>query len=60
MKIKQPINFALLIAGLLILSFGDSFMQKEYALSIGFILMMFAVYKISVSWRSEKSDEEDK
>ena len=59
MKINQSIYFALLITGLLVLVFGDFFVGKEISLSIGFVLLMFAIYKISVSWGSDnKTDEE--
>lgn len=59
MKIKQSIYFALLIAGFLVLAFGDHFMEKEVSLSIGFVLLMFAIYKISISWRRDKEAEEE-
>ena len=58
MKIKAWIYFVLVITGVIILSTGEQFMPEEYALSLGFILLMFGLYKVSVSWNRGKEDEE--
>ena len=59
MKIKGWIYFALLIAGIVLIAFGEQWMQKEYALILGFILLMFAIYNISVSWKRPSDFEEE-
>ena len=60
MKIKAWIYFILIISGILILSTGKQFMPEEYALSLGFILLMFGLYKVSVSWnQGTKNEEQD-
>lgn len=59
MKTNQAIYLILLLLGLLIVTLGDQFIQKEFAWSIGFVLMMFSIYKISVSWRTERDKEEE-
>ncbi len=58
MKIIHAIYFIMLLTGFCALAFGDTFMPEEIAWSIGFILMMFAVYKISGSWGSGQKEEE--
>ena len=58
MKIKAWIYFILIITGIIILSTGKQFMPEEYALSLGFILLMFGLYKVSVSWNRRTEDED--
>ena len=44
----------------MIIALGEKFILKEYALSIGFILLMFGLYKISRSWqKSDPTNEEN-
>ncbi|MEX0289868.1 MAG: hypothetical protein AB3N14_12230 [Flavobacteriaceae bacterium] len=50
MKTKRGIYFLLIILGALIMGVGENWMRKEYALSIGIILLMFGIYKTSQSW----------
>ena len=59
MKIKAWIYFLLLIGGVLFIAVGEQWMQKEYALILGFVLLMFALYKISVSWKRGSDVEEN-
>lgn len=57
MKTKRIIYFLLIITGALIMGAGESYMQKEYALSIGIVLLMFGIYKSTQIW-SDGSDGE--
>lgn len=57
MKIKGGIYFILALAGVVVLVFGTDLMPREYALSIGIVLLMFGLYKISTSWQKDDSDE---
>ena len=59
MKTNDTINLILLVAGVLFVAFGEDYMLKEYALSLGFVLIMLAVYRFSRSWRSGDTDEEE-
>lgn len=51
MKIKGWIYFLSAILGIGFILSADAFIKKEYALSIGFILLMYGLYKISTSWK---------
>ena len=59
MKINQAIYFTLMTVGVVLLAIGDNYIRKEYALSLGFILLMFSLYKMSLGWRKYKSEEEE-
>ena len=50
MKTKRIIYFLLIITGALIMAAGESFMEKEYELSIGIVLLMFGIYKSTQIW----------
>lgn len=58
MKTNQTIYFLLILLGAIIMGFGSEWMQKEYALSLGIVLLMFGVYKSSQSWRGRDKEEE--
>lgn len=61
MKTKRIIYFTLLIVGALIMGFGDNFIKKEYALSIGIVLLMFGIYKSTqVRTQQRTMDMEEK
>ncbi|WP_062055071.1 hypothetical protein [Sediminicola sp. YIK13] len=57
MKTKRIIYFLLIITGALIMGAGESYMKKEYALSIGIVLLMFGIYKSTQIW-SDGNDGE--
>ena len=60
MKIKGAIYFAIAVAGAIFLGFGENFMPRAYALSVGIVLLMFGLYKISSSWqRGDSNDQTD-
>lgn len=63
MKTKRIIYFLLIITGALIMGVGESYMQKEYALSIGIVLLMFGIYKSTQIWSNgndgETNEEKD-
>ena len=63
MKTKRIIYFLLIITGALIMGAGESYMQKEYALSIGIVLLMFGIYKSTQIWSNgndgETTEEKD-
>ncbi len=56
MKIKPFIYLLLILAGALLLGWGDRLMQQEYALCLGIVLIMFGLYKTSVSWGSGEGE----
>ncbi|MEN8788928.1 MAG: hypothetical protein ABF293_05900 [Flavobacteriaceae bacterium] len=59
MKIKAWIYFILVLAGIAAIVGGEKILRKEYAQSIGIILLMFGLYKISRSWTHPKNKDED-
>jgi disulfide bond formation protein DsbB len=50
MKTKRTIYFVLIPIGAAVMAIGESFIRKEYALALGIIILMFGIYKSSVSW----------
>lgn len=50
----------LIIVGGLIAALGDQIMEEEFALSIGFVLLMFGLYKTTQLWSSGQNGEEEK
>lgn len=58
MKRKSTIYFILIVLGALIMGFGKHFVQKEYALSVGIVFLMFGIYKTTQTWSSENSKNE--
>lgn len=59
MKIKQIIYFLLIVIGALIMAFGPQFVEKEYALALGIIFLMFGIYKVSTSWKESAQESKD-
>lgn len=63
MKKKSTIYFILIVFGALIMGFGKHLVQKEYALSVGIVFLMFGIYKTTQTWSNEnfknKSDEDE-
>ncbi len=45
MKTNRIIYFLLIIAGAIIMATGDQLVKKEYAMSIGIILLMYGIVK---------------
>ncbi len=60
MKMKRNFYLILIGVGALIAGFGDGFMEEEIALMIGFVLMMFGIYKTTQSWSIGQSEERDR
>jgi cadmium resistance protein CadD (predicted permease) len=64
MKTKRIIYFLLIITGALIMGVGETYMEKEYALSIGIVLLMFGIYKSTQIWSDgndgEATNEKDR
>ncbi|MEJ1223397.1 hypothetical protein [Sediminicola sp. 1XM1-17] len=50
MKTKRIIYFLLIISGAVIMGAGENYMEKEYALCIGIVLLMFGIYKSTQIW----------
>ncbi len=52
----------LIVLGAVIMGTGNRFAEKEYALSIGMVLLMFGIYKSTQVWtdKKEKGGEEPK
>ena len=59
MKIKPLIYFLLIVTGGLLVGFGGQIMLQEYAMIIGIVLIMFGIYKTSVSWTKSEPNKED-
>ena len=59
MKIKPFIYFLLIITGGILIGFGGRIMLKEYAMIVGIVLIMFGIYKTSVSWTKDESKKEE-
>ncbi len=57
MKTKGWINLLLVVIGITIMIWGEHFILREYALSVGFILLMLGLYRISKSWRAEDPND---
>lgn len=55
MKIKPFIYLLLVIAGALLMGLGERIMRQEYALCLGIVLIMFGLYKTSVSWGTKEA-----
>ncbi len=60
MKIKPFIYLLAIIAGALLMGMGERLMRQEYAMCLGIILIMFGIYKTSVSWGNEDKETEEK
>lgn len=50
----------LILAGALIAGMGDHIMQREYALSIGIVLLMFGLYKTTQLWSIDQNGDGEK
>ena len=48
MKIKKGINYAMALAGVILLFSASSMEYEEIALGVGFALLMAGIYKISL------------
>ena len=59
MKIKAWIYFICIIAGIIMISTAGNVIPKEYAYSVGIILLMFGLYMVSVSWKPKKMEEDE-
>jgi hypothetical protein len=60
MKIKRTFYLVLILLGAGIAGLGDRVMQEEYALSIGFVLLMFGLYKTTQLWSMDQYDGDSK
>ncbi len=60
MKIKPLIYLLSIIAGALLMGMGDRIMRQEYAMSLGIVLIMFGIYKTSVSWGNGNTESKEK
>lgn len=45
MKINGFINLFLVLVGALIMGFGERWIEEEYAMSLGIVLLMIGVYR---------------
>jgi hypothetical protein len=59
MKIKAGIYFVLALAGIAAIVGGEKILRKEYAQSIGIVLLMYSLYKISRSWSGPGNKDEE-
>ncbi|MEH6680896.1 MAG: hypothetical protein V7724_10140 [Sediminicola sp.] len=50
MKTKRIIYFLLIMLGAVAMAMGDRYVQKEYALCIGVVLLMFGIQGSISSW----------
>ncbi|MDX1364664.1 hypothetical protein [Arenibacter latericius] len=59
MKTKRTFYLILIAIGGLIAGFGNRFIEEELALMVGFVLMMFGLYKTTQLWSSNQLDERE-
>lgn len=63
MKTKRTIYFILIVCGAMMAGFGNRFMSKEVALSIGMVVLLFGIYKSTYAWTAttmeDKENEEE-
>lgn len=48
-----------MIIGALIMSLGPNYVEKEYALALGIIFLMFGVYKTGVSYTPQNQENKE-
>ncbi|MEE9364730.1 MAG: hypothetical protein V3U92_19185 [Cellulophaga sp.] len=60
MKTKRIIYFLCLVFGASVMGFGNRVVEKEYALSIGIVFLMFGIYKFTTLISSKELNEEGK
>ena len=60
MKTKRSIYFALIVIGGIVMGTADSYFEKEYALSIGIVLLMLGIYKATQILTDSKETEMEK
>lgn len=60
MKIKRTIYLILIVIGALMAGFGARFMEEEFALMLGFVLLMFGIYKTTQLWSSSQMEERER
>lgn len=53
MKTNHTIYFLLILSGALLMASADRLLRKEYAYSLGIVLLMFGIYKTSRSWNEK-------
>ena len=59
MKIKAWIYFICIIAGIIMISTAGQVIPMEYAYSFGIILLMYGLYKVSVSWKPKNTEGDE-
>ncbi len=57
MKTKHTFYFLLILLGAALMASGDSLLRKEYAFSLGIVLLMFGVYSASRTWVNSGNKE---
>ncbi|PXX23039.1 hypothetical protein [Arenibacter sp. ARW7G5Y1] len=60
MKTKRTFYLVLILVGAVISGLGDQYMEGEYALSIGIVLLMFGLYRTTQLWSIDQNKDEDK
>ena len=60
MKTKRSIYFALIVIGGIVMGTADRYFEKEYALSIGIVLLMLGIYKATQILTDSKETEMEK
>jgi hypothetical protein len=59
MKTIHTFFFLLILTGALLMATGDRLMRREYAFSLGLVILMFGVYKTSKSWKQREVNGTD-
>jgi hypothetical protein len=59
MKTIHTFYFLLILTGALLMATGDRLMRREYAFSLGLVILMFGVYKTSKSWKQREVNGTD-
>jgi hypothetical protein len=47
----------MIVTGAILMGTGENWMRREYALSIGIVLLMLGIYKSSRAWNRTKTGD---
>lgn len=57
MKNKKRVYFACILLGAIFAAFGEKVVAKEWALLLGFVLLMFGLYNSALSIPSKEAND---
>jgi disulfide bond formation protein DsbB len=59
MKTNHTFYFLLILAGAVLMASDDRLLRREYAYSLGIIMLMFGIYRTSKSWNRKEVNHGD-